>query len=115
MTSASRPQACHFAHHLSTAFSDTPKIAATSSRARPASSADSAPIRRASHADGDRCRASPTRSLTPVQRPRTQPVSDQYHLTVGGLLNRPMTHKLSDLARLRRDSLRGCAPVHPKK
>ncbi|MEU7416805.1 hypothetical protein AB0B23_08945, partial [Streptomyces antibioticus] len=32
----------------------------------------------ASCADGDRCRASPTRSLTPLQRPRTQTVSDQY-------------------------------------
>ncbi|MFJ7063636.1 integrase core domain-containing protein, partial [Streptomyces microflavus] len=30
-------------------------------------------------ADGDRCRASPTRSLTPLQRPRTQTVSDQYN------------------------------------
>ncbi|MFD9631838.1 hypothetical protein [Streptomyces violascens] len=68
-------------HHLSTAFSDTPKTAATSSRSRPATNAATARSRRASCADGDRCRASPTRSLTPHQRPKTQTVSDQYVTT----------------------------------
>ncbi|GAA2716339.1 MULTISPECIES: hypothetical protein [Streptomyces] len=47
--------------------------AATSSRSRPATNAATARSRRASCADGDRCRASPTRSLTPHQRPQTQP------------------------------------------
>ncbi|MFJ1566049.1 hypothetical protein ACIOG8_17785 [Streptomyces erythrochromogenes] len=65
MTSASRPPSCHFAHQMSTAFSDTPNKAATSSRSRPATNAATARNRRASCADGDRRRASPTRSLTP--------------------------------------------------
>ncbi|MFD9603252.1 hypothetical protein OG609_28805 [Streptomyces sp. NBC_01224] len=56
----------------------TGKLAPTfHARARPATNAATARNRRASCADGDRCRASPTRSLTPVQRPRTQTVSDQ--------------------------------------
>lgn len=40
-----------------------------------ATNAATARNRRASCADGDRCRASPTRSLTHHQRPRTQSVS----------------------------------------
>jgi hypothetical protein len=77
MSSASRSPACHFAHHLPMAFCDTPKTAATSSRLRPATNAAIARSRRASWADGDRCRASPTRSLTHHQRLRTRTDSDQ--------------------------------------
>ncbi|WP_349498345.1 IS3 family transposase, partial [Streptomyces lavendulae] len=44
-------------------------------------SAATARSRNASCAVGDRCRASPTRSLTPLQRPRTPTVSDQYNTT----------------------------------
>ncbi|MGY3203032.1 hypothetical protein ACVW19_003547 [Streptomyces sp. TE5632] len=61
----------------STAFNDTPKAAVTSSQSRPATNAATARSHRASCADGDRCRASPTRSLPPVQRPGTRTVSDQ--------------------------------------
>lgn len=35
MTSAPRPPACHFAHHVSAAFSDTPNTVATSPQSRP--------------------------------------------------------------------------------
>ncbi|MCX4847887.1 SAM-dependent methyltransferase [Streptomyces sp. NBC_00893] len=61
----------------STAFSDTPNTSAMCSRSRPATSAATARNRSASCADGDRCRASPTRSFTPHQRPRTRSASDQ--------------------------------------
>ncbi|MFI5755729.1 hypothetical protein [Streptomyces sp. NPDC051569] len=64
MTSARRPPACHFAHQPSTAFNDTSNIAATSSLSRPTINAATARSRRSSCADGGRCRASPTRSLT---------------------------------------------------
>ncbi len=55
---------------MSTALSETWKTAATSSRVRPATNAATARSRRASCADGDNCRASPTSSLT--QGPTTQ-------------------------------------------
>lgn len=58
------PPASHFAHQLSTALSETWNTAATSSRVLPATNAATARSRRASCAEGDNCRASPTSSLT---------------------------------------------------
>ncbi|WP_280885549.1 hypothetical protein [Streptomyces sp. LBL] len=48
-----RPLACHFAHHFSTPFSDTPQTAATSSRSRPVTDAATARNRKASCTGGD--------------------------------------------------------------
>lgn len=59
-----RPPASHFVHQLSTALNETWNTAATSSRVRPATNAATARSRRASCADGDNCRASPTSSFT---------------------------------------------------
>ncbi|WP_234010706.1 RHS repeat-associated core domain-containing protein [Streptomyces sp. SPB074] len=52
--------------------------AATSTRSRPSTNADTASNRTASCASGDQLRASPTTSLTHHQRACTQSVSDQY-------------------------------------
>ncbi|EDY45710.1 alpha/beta fold hydrolase [Streptomyces sp. SPB074] len=63
---------------MSTALTDTLNRAATSTRSRPSTNADTASNRTASCASGDQLRASPTTSLTRHQRACTQSVSDQY-------------------------------------